>query len=171
MPDWACPEVVPVAGGLAIPRRRVALNGRPVPLLPAAEEPSHDVQACLLSICVRPPPSREGRELYSSPKEQSVRRITLRKIFLAFVAGHMAHPAAIPGALGGKYSGQDAHPVLPRLRTVGPFCVPNSRGAGPLTNDCSVVLYTEFPWRTLHRRRSPVPYPMEKLILRRGLNH
>src|SRR5712671_1937237 len=50
IPDWARREVVQVAGGLAIPRRRVALNRRPVPLLPAAEEPSHDVHACLLSI-------------------------------------------------------------------------------------------------------------------------
>jgi hypothetical protein len=32
-------------------------------------------------------PSREGRELNSSPKEQSVRRTTLRKIFLAFSVG------------------------------------------------------------------------------------
>jgi hypothetical protein len=37
---------------------------------------------------------------------------------MALVAGHMAHPAAIPGALGVSIQGQDAHPVLSRLRTV-----------------------------------------------------
>src|ERR1700730_13937618 len=110
MPDWARPEVVQVAGGLAPPRRRVALSRRPVPSLPAAEEPSNDVHACLLLICVRPPRSREGRELNSSPKEQSVRRTTLRKIFLAFVAGHWRIPRRSPGALGRRYSGPGRSP-------------------------------------------------------------
>jgi hypothetical protein len=94
---------VPHAGGQAIPRRR----------LPCSETPARTgaSRGCVAKSRPLLPPFRYvsvvpltgDLEFNSSPKEQSVKRITLREIFRR--PGSMTPHAAIRPLLGRKYSG------------------------------------------------------------------